>query len=121
MSGISPRFDDRDINTQASHGVRQDFDWLVDASSKLKCARDLVYMSVLTFSLPSRRHLMQRSLVSTIVFLVKAILISQLDFTDGRSILITYVQKVFNGCSVFGLDTDGENVGIFLWMIHMLV
>lgn len=36
------------------------------------------------------------------------------DFIDGKTILITYVQKVFNGRSVFGLDADGENVGTFL-------
>ena len=33
---------------------------------------------------------------------------------EGKTILITYVQKVFNGRSVFGLDADGENVGTFL-------
>lgn len=36
------------------------------------------------------------------------------DFIDGKCILITYVQKIFNGRSVFGLDADGENVGTFL-------
>lgn len=36
------------------------------------------------------------------------------DFIEGKKILITYVQKVFNGCSIFGLDTKGENVGAFL-------
>lgn len=36
------------------------------------------------------------------------------DFLDGKKILITYVQKVFNGRSVFGLDAKGENVGVFL-------
>ena len=36
------------------------------------------------------------------------------DFIEGKKILITYVQKVFNGRSIFGLDTKGEIVGTFL-------
>lgn len=33
------------------------------------------------------------------------------DFTEGKKILITHVQKVFNGLSVFGVDRPKVNVG----------
>ena len=36
------------------------------------------------------------------------------EFLDGKAILITYVQKVFNGRTVFGLDNRGERIGTFL-------
>lgn len=34
-----------------------------------------------------------------------------LSFTEGKKILITYVQKVFNGKTKFNLDNKGEKVG----------
>lgn len=36
------------------------------------------------------------------------------EFEEGKKILITYVQKVFNGKSVFKLDANGIKVGSFL-------
>lgn len=36
------------------------------------------------------------------------------EFLDGKAILITYVQKVFNGRTIFGLDNRGERIGTFL-------
>lgn len=36
------------------------------------------------------------------------------DFEEGKSILITYVQKVFNGKTIFHLDSNGIKVGAFL-------
>lgn len=38
----------------------------------------------------------------------------QPEFLDGKCILITYVQKVFNGYSIFKLDNRGVPVGTFL-------
>ncbi len=37
-----------------------------------------------------------------------------LDFQESRAILITYVQKVFNGKTKFGLDNHSVNVGTFV-------
>lgn len=37
-----------------------------------------------------------------------------IDFEDGKSILITHVQKVFNGKTIFHLDSNGIKVGAFL-------
>lgn len=36
------------------------------------------------------------------------------DFENGKKILITYVQKVFNGKSIFHLDANGIQIGTFL-------
>ena len=37
-----------------------------------------------------------------------------LEFVDSKTILITHVQKVFNGLSVFGLDNEGLQIGTFV-------
>lgn len=37
-----------------------------------------------------------------------------IDFKSGKKLLITYVQKVFNGKTIFGLDNDSESVGTIL-------
>lgn len=37
-----------------------------------------------------------------------------LEFKSGKKLLITYVQKVFNGRTIFGLDNDSEKIGTIL-------
>ena len=37
-----------------------------------------------------------------------------LDFLEAKKILITHVQKVFNGKSIFGLDNRAETIGTFV-------
>lgn len=36
------------------------------------------------------------------------------DFISGKKILITYVQKIFNGLSVFGIGTRSQSVGCII-------
>ena len=37
-----------------------------------------------------------------------------LEFLDSKKILITHVQKVFNGLSIFGLENNGLDIGTFV-------
>lgn len=108
------RFDDRDIIVKLHTGQGKTLIGLLMLQAKLNAGKGPCLYVCPNIQLAQQAALDATKFGINHCFLGQGDSNIPTDFTDGRTILITYVQKVFNGCSVFGLDTDGENVGTFL-------
>ena len=100
------RFDDRDIIVKLHTGQGKTLIGLLMLQAKLNAGKGPCLYVCPNIQLAQQAALDATKFGINYCFLGQGDSNIPTDFTDGRNILITYVQKVFNGCSVFGLDTD---------------
>lgn len=108
------RFDDRDIIVKLHTGQGKTLIGLLMLQAKLNADKGPCLFVCPNIQLAQQVALDATKFGINYCFLGQGDTIIPTDFIDGKTILITYVQKVFNGRSIFGLDMDGENVGTFL-------
>lgn len=108
------RFDDRDIIVKLHTGQGKTLIGLLMLQAKLNADKGPCLYVCPNIQLAKQVALDATKFGINYCFLGQGNTNIPTDFIDGKKILITYVQKVFNGRSVFGLDANGENVGAFL-------
>lgn len=108
------RFDDRDIIVKLHTGQGKTLIGLLMLQAKLNADKGPCLFVCPNIQLAQQVALDATKFGINYCFLGQGDTIIPTDFIDGKTILITYVQKVFNGRSIFGLDMDGEKVGTFL-------
>ena len=108
------RFDDRDIIVKLHTGQGKTLIGLLMLQAKLNAGKGPCLYVCPNIQLAQQVALDATKFGINYCFLGQGDTNIPTDFIDGKNILITYVQKVFNGRSVFGLDANGENVGAFL-------
>ena len=108
------RFDDRDIIVKLHTGQGKTLIGLLMLQAKLNAGKGPCLYVCPNIQLAQQVALDATKFGINYCFLGRGDTNIPTDFIDGKNILITYVQKVFNGRSVFGLDANGENVGAFL-------
>lgn len=110
----STRFDDRDIIVKLHTGQGKTLIGLLMLQAKLNAGKGPCLYVCPNIQLAQQAALDATKFGISYCFLGQGDSNIPTDFIDSKTILITYVQKVFNGHSIFGLDADGENVGTFL-------
>lgn len=108
------RFDDRDIIVKLHTGQGKTLIGLLMLQAKLNADKGPCLYVCPNIQLAQQAALDATKFGINYCFLGQGESNIPADFIDGKSILITYVQKIFNGQSIFGLDAEGENVGAFL-------
>lgn len=108
------RFDDRDIIVKLHTGQGKTLVGLLMLQAKLNAGKGPCLYVCPNIQLAEQVILDARKFGFNYCYLGQGDSNIPTDFIDAKSILITYVQKVFNGKSIFGLDANGENVGAFL-------